>query len=138
MQSATSSTTRTREAGLVIGDLLCFLIFALLGLRSHEEGITASGIVRAAVPFQVGWLLLSWSLGLQKRGTSAARRVTRAWVPAWAVGLVIRTVFFDHSFAPTFGVVSLLFNAGLLLIWRCLLSPFVLGRPKTPAGAAEP
>ncbi|HEX5370207.1 MAG TPA: DUF3054 domain-containing protein [Dehalococcoidia bacterium] len=125
-----NSNTRTREAGLVAGDLLCFLIFALLGLRSHEEGITASGIVRAAVPFQVGWLILSWSLGLHKRRTSDARRVMRTWVPAWAVGLIIRTVFFDHSFAPTFGVVSLLFNACLLLIWRCLVAPFALGRQR--------
>ena len=132
MQSVISAS-RTREAGLIAGDLLCFLVFALLGLRSHEEGITAGGILRAAVPFQIGWLVMSWSLGLHKRGSNDARRVMRAWVPAWAIGLVIRTVVFDHSFAPAFGVVSLLFNAGLLLLWRALLSPFALGRARTEA-----
>jgi hypothetical protein len=125
-----SNTVRSREAGLVAGDLLCFLVFALLGLRSHEEGITAGGIVRAAVPFQAGWLVLSASLGLQKGAAGDARRVMRAWVPAWALGLIIRTVFFDRSFAPTFGVVSLLFNAVLLLVWRSVLAPRVLGRAR--------
>ena len=43
-----------RGAVLLIGDLICFLAFALLGLRSHEDGMTLNGLLRAATPFQAG------------------------------------------------------------------------------------
>ena len=34
---------------------LVFVAFALIGLSSHEEGITLNGIVRNAVPFGAAW-----------------------------------------------------------------------------------
>jgi hypothetical protein len=120
------SRLRGREGLLLAGDLVCFLIFAVLGLRSHEEGVTLGGIVRAATPFQVGWLFASLALRRQGDEVSEARQVSRLWVPAWAIGLVLRTVFFDRSFAPTFAVVSLLFNGVLLMVWRSWLAPLVL------------
>lgn len=117
-----------REAVLLIGDVLCFFAFAVLGLRSHEDGITLNGVLRAATPFQAGWLLMSFVLGTYRVGAGDSRRVVRTWVPAWALGLVLRTVFFDRSFEATFAVVSLLVNGVLLLLWRGLLAPLVLRR----------
>jgi len=117
---------RGREGLLLAGDLLCFLIFAVVGLRSHEEGVTLGGILRAATPFQVGWLFVSLVLRRQGDEVSDARQVSRLWVPAWAIGLVLRTLFFDRSFAPAFAVVSLLFNGVLLMLWRSWLAPLVL------------
>ena len=120
------SRLQGRDGLLLIGDLLCFTIFAVLGLRSHEEGITLGGFVRAAVPFQVGWLFVSLLLGKSGHAATDARQVGRLWVPAWALGLIIRIVFFDRTFAATFAVVALLFNGVLLMIWRSVLAPFVL------------
>ena len=117
---------RGREGLLLAGDLVCFLVFAVLGLRSLEDGITAGGILRAAVPFQVGWLLVSFLMGKPGAGATDSRQVARMWVPAWAVGLVLRTLLFDRSLATTFAVVSLLVNGVLLLVWRSLLAPLLL------------
>ncbi|MPZ49496.1 MAG: DUF3054 family protein [Dehalococcoidia bacterium] len=116
-------------AGLVLaGDLLCFLIFALLGLRSHEDGITASGLLRAAVPFQAGWLVFSVIFGLpgKRPKMDAPGRVLMAWVPAWLLGLALRSLVFGRAFSPTFAGISFLVNAILLLIWRTLLAPRIL------------
>ena len=121
---------RGREGLLLAGDLVCFLLFAVLGLRSHEDGITAGGILRAAVRFQTGWLFVSLALG--KPGTTSdSRQVTRLWVPAWAIGLLLRTLLFDRSFAVTFAIVSLLVNGVLLMLWRSVLAPLLL-RSRSP------
>ncbi|HLF77420.1 MAG TPA: DUF3054 domain-containing protein [Dehalococcoidia bacterium] len=124
----TASRSGLASAALLGGDLLCFLVFALLGLRSHEDGITASSLLRAAAPFQAGWLASSYLIGLHRRrdavGSDAAQLVLKTWLPAWAVGLVIRSLVFGRAFAPTFAIVSLLFNSGLLLMWRCVFAPW--------------
>jgi hypothetical protein len=107
---------------LTAGDLVCFLFFALLGLRSHEDGITASGLLRAAVPFQTGWLVAGLITGTARRTDAHAVDVLKRWVPAWVIGLVLRSLVFGRAFAPTFALISLLVNAGLLLTWRRLLA----------------
>lgn len=116
---------RTRQGLLFAGDLVCFLVFAVLGLRSHEDGITVEGIVRAALPFQAGWLLINALVGKRVSPTQS-RQVLRLWVPAWALGLIIRTLLFDRSFAASFAVVSLLVNGVLLMLWRSVLAPLLL------------
>lgn len=120
---------RGREGLLLAGDLACFLLFAVLGLRSHEDGITVAGVLRAALPFQAGWVLVTL-LGKQSASATDSRRVTRLWVPAWAIGLILRTLLFDRSFAVTFAIVALLVNGVLLMAWRSVLAPLVLRRDK--------
>jgi Protein of unknown function (DUF3054) len=108
---------------LLAGDLICFLVFAVLGLRSHEDGITLSGIVRAATPFQAGWLLAGLVPVFHERRSKHRRTgVLRRWAPAWVIGLALRTLFFDRSFEVSFAIVSFLANALLLLIWRSVLA----------------
>ena len=116
---------RGREGLLLAGDLVCFLIFAVLGLRSHEDGITAGGIVRAAAPFQAGWLFVNLTLAGDASPTQS-RQIARFWVPAWAIGLLLRTLFFDRTFEATFAVVALLVNGVLLMLWRSAVAPLVL------------
>ena len=75
--------TRHRGGLLLAGDLVCFFLFALLGLRSHEDGITVGGMLRAAVPFQAGWLIA----GLvpffhESRSRHRRTGVIRRWLPA--------------------------------------------------------
>jgi hypothetical protein len=125
---AIRNRVRGREGLVLAGDLVCFIAYALLGLRSHEDGITLGGVIRAAVPFQIGWLFVN--LFLAKPGVGAdARQVARLWVPAWALGLVLRTLLFDRTFAVTFAIVALLVNGVLLMIWRSFWALVVL-----PAG----
>lgn len=114
---------RHRGAVLLVGDLVCFLVFALLGLRSHEDGITLGGVLRAATPFQAGWLIAGLVPTFHER-RSAHRRtgVLRRWAPAWVVGLGLRTLLFDRSFEVSFAIVSFIANGLILLLWRSVLA----------------
>jgi len=114
---------KNRSAVLLAGDLICFLVFALLGLRSHEDGITLGGVVRAATPFQAGWLIAGL-VPMFHEGRSAHRRtgVLRRWAPAWLIGLGLRTLLFDRSFEASFAVVAFIANGALLSLWRSVLA----------------
>jgi hypothetical protein len=116
-----------RDAVLLSGDVLCFLAFAVLGLRSHETGITPEALLRAEGTFADGWFIVVFALGVKRRDdVSMSRGVLRAWVPAWALGMIIRTLAFDRDFEVTFAVVSLLVIGVLLMVWRGLLAPLAL------------
>lgn len=118
-----------RDSVLLLGDAGCFLLFAAMGLRSHETGLTPDAILRAAGPFAAGWLIVVFALGVRYQGgVQASRGVMRAWVPAWALGLIIRTLAFDRDFEVTFAIVSLLVIGVLLMAWRGVLAPILLSR----------
>jgi DUF3054 family protein len=117
---------------LVIGDLLCFLIFTALGRNTHGE---ASGfaaipqIILTALPFAAGWFLVSPFVGAFRRKILAepramVMRTALAWLLSWPVAMLLRGIFVDHGIPPLdFAIVVLLFNMVLLLVWRW---PFAL------------
>ncbi len=117
---------------LVIGDLLCFLIFVAFGRSSHGE---ASGfaaipqIITTALPFIAGWFLVSPFVGAFRHKIVAQPkamviRTALSWLLAWPVAMLLRGIFVDHGVPPlSFAIVVLLFNMLLLLIWRW---PFAL------------
>ena len=117
---------------LVIGDILCFLIFTALGRSSHRE---ASGfaaipqIITTALPFIAGWFLVSPFVGAFRHRVVAQPkdmviRTAIAWLLAWPVAMLLRGIFVDHGVPPlSFALIVLLFNMLLLLIWRW---PFAL------------
>jgi Protein of unknown function (DUF3054) len=117
---------------LVIGDALCFLIFAALGRSSHRE---ASGfaavpqIIITALPFIAGWFLVSPFVGafrhkIMAQPRSMVIRTAVAWLIAWPVAMLLRGIFVDHGVPPlSFAIIVLLFIMILLLIWRW---PFAL------------
>jgi Protein of unknown function (DUF3054) len=117
---------------LVIGDVLCFLIFVAFGRSSHRE---ASGfaaipqIIITALPFIAGWFLVSPFVGafrhkILAQPRSMVIRTAVAWLLAWPVAMLLRGIFVDHGVPPlSFALIVLLFNMLLLLIWRW---PFAL------------
>ena len=117
---------------LVIGDTICFLIFAALGRNTHGE---ASGfaaipqIVVTALPFAAGWFLVSPFVGafrhkIQAQPRAMAVHTVLAWLLAWPVAMLLRGLFVDHRIPPlSFAIIVLLFNMLLLLVWRW---PFAL------------
>ncbi len=117
---------------LVIGDVLCFLIFSVLGTTSHKEvsGLASIPyIVLVALPFIAGWFLVAPFMGLFKPELMAAPRAmaTRtalAWIPAWVISMILRGIFFDHGIPATaFMLIALVFNIAILEVWRW---PFAL------------
>ncbi len=126
---------------LVIGDLICFLIFAALGRNTHGE---ASGfaaipqIILTALPFVAGWFLVSPLVGafrhkILSQPRAMVIRTAVAWLIAWPVAMLLRGIFVDHGIPPlSFALVVLLFNMLLLLIWRW---PFALNNSLRKRGA---
>ena len=122
---------------LAVGDVLVFLIFALIGRQNHGTGKAVgvldniAEIVVIAAPFLIGWFLVAPFFGLYRRGLELQprkmiQRTILAWVIAWPVGLALRGIFVDHGIPPlTFAIVTLLFNGILLLVWR---GPMALAR----------
>ena len=117
---------------LVIGDLLCFLIFAALGRDTHGEtsGFAAiPQIIKTALPFAAGWFLVSPFVGAFRHKILAQPRAmvirtVLAWLLSWPIAMILRGIFVDHGIPPfSFAFVVLLFNTVLLLVWRW---PFAL------------
>lgn len=112
---------------LVIGDAVAFLAFAAIGRGSHGEATDLAAIpqvVVTALPFLAGWYIVAPFVGAYRRNLAAsprkmAGRTLLSWVCAWPVAMALRGIFVDHAIPPlSFGIVTLLFNAALLLIWR--------------------
>ena len=98
-------------------DVVCVVVFAAVGRRSHAEGLNLSGIAETAWPFLagtgVGWLL---SRGWRSPAAVAPTGVL-VWVCTVVVGMLLRKAT-SQGIAPSFMVVASLATALLLLGWR--------------------
>jgi hypothetical protein len=132
-QPTTTATPASpwRIAALVAGDALSFLIFAGVGRNTHGEasGLAALGqVALTALPFALGWFLVSPWVGAYRRAATATVRkmLTRtelAWLASYPAALILRVVIApDPSLSTkqfiTFAIVILLANALFLGVWR--------------------
>jgi hypothetical protein len=129
--------TRRFSPALLIGDIATFLLFAIAGLSSHDEGYTASSLTRVILPFLLPWLVIAYLMGLYKKPetsepASILKRVMMAWVPAWAVGVALRSLVWGREFAPAFAIVTFVINSALLLGWRAV-AVMLLGKSEAKA-----
>ncbi len=116
---------------LVIGDVICLLIFAALGRNTHGEAAGFAAIPQifiTALPFASGWFLVSPFVGAFRREIvtqprAMVMRTALAWLLSWPVAMLLRGIFVDHGIPPlSFAFVVLLFNMVLLVIWRWLFA----------------
>ena len=116
---------------LVTGDVVCFLIFAALGRNTHGEAAGFAAIpqiITTALPFVIGWFLVSPFVGAFRREIVArpgamALRTALAWLLSWPVAMLLRGVFVDHGVPKlSFALIVLLFNMVLLVAWRWLFA----------------
>lgn len=115
-----------RTAALVAGDVAALLAFAAMGRGSHglATGLAAvAETARTAAPFIGGWLIAAPFVGAfapaATRGPLPMLRTTLvAWLPALAVGAVLRALAIGRFSPPSFYVVTLLVGALLLAGWR--------------------
>jgi hypothetical protein len=113
-------------AALVIGDAICFVVFAWLGRGQHHEtsGLGAAGqVALTALPFALGWFVVASLLGAYRMArTDTVPRMLRtallAWLAAWPATLLLRWAFTGRVPPVSFAVVILLANAVLLALWR--------------------
>jgi hypothetical protein len=110
--------TSTRPAvTALLTDVVCVIVFATIGRRSHAEGLTVSGIAETAWPFlagtAAGWLV---SRGWQRPAALVPTGVT-VWLCTVVAGMLLRKLT-SAGTAPSFIVVASLSTALLILGWR--------------------
>lgn len=114
----TSAERDRRAAALaLIADAACVLAFAAVGRRSHEEGLTLTGVFETAWPFlsgtALGWLVIrGW-----RRPSALMPTGVAVWVATVVVGMALRKAT-SQGTAVSFVVVASLVTAILLLGWR--------------------
>ena len=109
---------RVRRALIALfTDVVCVIVFATIGRRSHAEGLTLGGIAQTAWPFlagtAVGWLLI----GGWRRPFTVIPTGVAVWVCTVVVGMLLRKAT-SAGVSTTFVVVASLATAVLLLGWR--------------------
>ncbi len=106
---------------LALGDLAALLAFALLGLASHERGITLAGVARDWLPLAACYAAAALALGAWTR--PGVVRLLGAWGLGVTAGVVVRGVVLGRDPGVEqlqFLGVTLTVTLFLLAIWRAL------------------
>ncbi|OIN82822.1 hypothetical protein BST29_19565 [Mycobacterium malmoense] len=101
-------------------DVIAVLVFCAVGRRSHDEGLSVTGVATTAWPFLtgtvVGWLAArAW-----RQPTALAPTGVVVWLCTVAVGMVLRKAS-SAGVAASFVVVASTVTAVLLLGWRAVV-----------------
>jgi hypothetical protein len=124
---------------LVLGDLAAFVAFGVIGMASHEDGVSPKTIARALLLFPAAWFLIAPWFGAfsqeKARGQGWAgdpprlARVSLVWLPADFIALVARAAVFDRALFNAFFVVALV-GYGLFLVgWRAIYGRWLAPSP---------
>lgn len=104
----------------VLLDAVLVVVFAVLGRRTHADGVDLNGVARTAAPFLVGtaagWLLASITLDQEPRTLAFGAVVVVCTV---VVGMLLRKLATEGT-APSFIVVATLVLTAFLLGWRLI------------------
>jgi DUF3054 family protein len=108
---------------LAAGDAAAIIVFAVLGLLNHDEGITAAGLARNVAPILGVWFAIAPFTGVYNH--PGFRRMMVTWAIAVPVGVAIRAVALhraadEHQVA--FAIVALLVTLVFLSAWRAIAS----------------
>lgn len=115
------SDERTRPALTALAtDVVCLIVFATVGRRSHAEGLSLAGIAETAWPFVAG-AVVGWAVSLGwRRPYSLIPTGVAVWVCTMVVGMLLRKLT-SAGIAPSFIVVASISTAVLLLGWRAAI-----------------
>ena len=109
-----------RRLGWLGMDIICVLVFCAVGRRSHDEGLSVTGVATTAWPFLTG-TVVGW---LASRGWRQPTAVVPTGVSVWlgtvVVGMVLRKAS-SAGVAASFVVVAASVTALLLLGWRTVV-----------------
>lgn len=115
---------------LVLGDFGLIALFVVLGELQHGYALFANTgrVVGTAMPFFIGWALVSipagvYTPGIRQSVRRVAARTALAWAGAALVGQGLRaTPVFHGGFALPFVFVSLGVGFVLLVPWRAAVA----------------
>ena len=112
-------------------DVICIVVFAVVGRRNHAEGTDLAGVLQTAWPFLAGYLVglvvsRAWRLPLARSSAVVL------WGSTVALGMLLRAVT-GAGTAWSFVVVATLVLGALLLGWRALHA--LVGRSRAGSGS---
>ncbi|OBG39473.1 MULTISPECIES: DUF3054 domain-containing protein [Mycolicibacter] len=109
-----------RKPGWLGIDVVAVLIFCALGRRSHDEGISLSGLASTAWPFLSG-TVLGWLLSRGwRRPTALWPTGVVVWISTVLVGMLLRAAT-SAGVATSFILVASTVTAVFLLGWRAVV-----------------
>jgi hypothetical protein len=115
-------------------DVICILVFAIVGRSSHGESTDLGGVLLTAWPFLTGYLVgLLASRGW--RGPLSRTVAASVWASTVAVGMLLR-VLTGAGVQLSFVVVATLVLGAMLLGWRGVFSLVQRARSRSEHRAA--
>lgn len=120
---------------LLVIDLLLVIIFAVLGRRSHAEGLDLAGILGTAGPFLISLLVFSGITALWREPHRIWPHGVITWVGTVALGLILRILFGATAAVPFIIVATVVL--GVFLLGRRLVSGLLVRRKVHSAGAVN-
>jgi hypothetical protein len=105
---------------LAAGDGAVLILWAVLGLAHHAEGITFAGLLRNAGPVLLGWFGAAIALRIYGRPASALRFVA-TWALGISAGVILRALVLGRAWNGdefAFFGVTLAVTLVLLVLWR--------------------
>jgi len=114
-------------------DVICILVFAIVGRSSHDESTNLTGVLHTAWPFLAGYLVgLLVSRGW--RAPLARPVAVTVWVSTVAVGMLLRALT-GAGVQLSFVIVASIVLAAMLLGWRGVFSLVQRARSRSGQGA---
>jgi len=111
-------------------DVVLILVFAASGRRTHEHGLTATGILETAWPFLLAYGLAALAIRAWRSPASLWPTAIVLWLAMVAIGLSVRAMS-GAGVAFSFQIVTLLVLGCLLLLPR-LIARTVARRRRRP------
>jgi hypothetical protein len=126
--------TRRSQVALAAGDAAALVLFVVIGLASHDDGITPRDVFRVALPILVLWFFAATFARTYRH--PGVRTLVPAWFTGVIGGILVRYVVFHQPENAgklfVFLGVGLAFTLLFLLTWRLIARLLLgLGRPVT-------
>ena len=105
----------------LVTDVVGVLAFCAVGRRSHDEGLSVTGIATTAWPFLTGTVIGWLASRAWQRPTAVVPTGVAVWLCTVAVGMLLRKVS-SAGVAASFVLVAASVTAVLLLGWRAAVA----------------
>src|ERR1700752_3804091 len=111
----------------LVTDVIGVLAFCAVGRRSHDEGLSVTGIATTAWPFLTGTVIGWLASRAWQRPTAMVPTGVIVWLCTVAVGMLLRKAS-SAGVAASFVLVAASVTAVLLLGWRAVVAVSMRGR----------
>jgi DUF3054 family protein len=118
-----------RIVRLALLDAAAIVVFAIVGMLSHDRGLSASGFARDALPLLAGWFVVALLVGTYRR--RSRRTLLVAWAIGIPLGVLLRAVVLGRALDRhqlAFLLTTLLFTLLLVLALRVAAARITVAR----------